>query len=147
MRSHRASSTASDGRTSSTPALLIRISIPPSAAAYNVESEAKDPNSIYNTYKTLLKLRRTNIALRDGLQEAINDDDANVLCFLRRSGNTTVLIALNMTGQARTLSINWAGRGAHGERLEVLYASAVTRSGTTDRIELAPFSALVAEVK
>src|SRR5579871_2288675 len=55
--------------------------IPPSAATYNVESEASDPKSIYNTYKTLLKLRRSNPALFEGRMKLIDTSNENVLSY------------------------------------------------------------------
>jgi alpha-glucosidase len=118
--------------------------IPPSAAAYNVDTEAKDPNSIYNAYKTLLKLRRTNMALRDGSQESVNDEDANVFSFVRQSGNATVLVALNMGGQTRTVAYHLAG-----EKAATLYNSASAGEAEVDlkRVVLAPFEALVVQVK
>ncbi len=59
--------------------------IPPSFSTYNVETEKKDPNSIFNAYKTLLALRRTEPALRDGDYTSVDKDNPYVFSFLRRA--------------------------------------------------------------
>ena len=123
------------------------LAVPPSAKTYNVETESKDPNSILNTYKKLLALRKTNKALRDGTQEDIDEKDPNVYAFLRRSGNTTVLVVLNMSAKARTIDLDWTGRGIKASRLESLYASEPTKLDDVQSIELAPFGAVVAGLK
>jgi glycosidase len=51
---------------------------PPSAANYNVATEEKNPDSIFNTYRRLLALRHSEPALRGGTYQAINEDDPNV---------------------------------------------------------------------
>jgi len=122
--------------------------IPPSAKEDNVEVESKDPNSIYNAYKRLLSLRKTNPALRDGTQTTINNNDPDVFAFLRRDGDATVLVALNMSAKSRTVAFHLDEYGVHGAQLAPLY-STTGQSGSlaTSRVELAPFAALVAQVR
>jgi alpha-glucosidase len=128
--------------------------VPPSAAEVNVAAESKNPDSIFNAYKRLLALRKSDAALRDGSYEAVNESDPNVFAFLRGSGNRTVLVALNMSGKTRKVAFHLAGQGVKGTRLEALYSS--TGLGKTaqgqgtlrlDHVELAPFAALVAAVE
>ncbi len=125
--------------TSATPWLPI----PPSAAIYNVETESKDPSSIFNAYKRLLALRKSNPALRDGSYEALNQDDPDVFAYLRRSGASAVLVALNMSSQPRTVAFNLASKTA------VPLFSSPPQSGTLqlDHVELPAFGAMVASVK
>jgi alpha-glucosidase len=123
------------------------LAIPPSAKNYNVETESKDPNSIFNTYKKLLALRKSNAALRDGKQVDIDEKNPDVYSFLRRVGDETVLVALNMSGKPRTVNLDWSPHGIHATGLNSLYASPGTKLGSTKAIELAPFAAVVAEVK
>ena len=78
--------------------------IPGSASTVNVAVENKDSNSLLNWYKQLIALRRSNAAIRDGNYTTVNGDDPNVLSFLRKSGDQTVLVALNMSAQAQTIN-------------------------------------------
>ena len=123
--------------------------VPPSAANYNVETERKDPNSIFSAYKRLLAMRKTNPALRDGTQQSVNDDDRNVFAFVRRAGDRTVLVALNMSTHPHTVAFHLGDLGVKGARLRPLYASPVEppEQVPLDRVDLAPFAALVAEVE
>jgi alpha-glucosidase len=123
------------------------LAVPPSAKTYNVETESKDPNSIFNAYKKLLALRKTNEALRDGKQEDIDEKNPSVYAFLRRAGDKTVLVALNMSGKQQKLNLDWASHGIHAATLEGLYASPDTKLDNVKTVELAPFAALVAEIK
>ena len=123
--------------------------IPPSSSKYNVETERNDPDSIFNTYKRLLALRKTEQALRDGSQQSVNDDDQNTFAFLRKSGDEAILVALNMTGKGRTVSFHLADKGVRGTSLTPLYTSPGSSKDamSLDHVELPPFGALVAQVK
>jgi alpha-glucosidase len=124
------------------------LAVPPSAGDYNVESERKDPNSIFNTYKKLLSIRREDRALRDGSYQAVNVNDPNVFAFLRRSGDETVLVALNMSSSEHVASYQLAGSGVKASTLEPLYSSTeVTSHMVPDHVVLAPFAALVARIQ
>jgi alpha-glucosidase len=87
--------------------------VPPSAATYNVQAESQDHVSILSFYKRLLALRRSDSALRDGRYVPLNQEDPNVLSFLRkkRGSGDTVLVVLNMSGEARTLKFDLASSG------------------------------------
>ena len=77
--------------------------IPPSASKYNADNESKDPDSIFNAYKRLLALRKSEAALRDGVQVSVGDDP-DVFAYLRKAGDETVFVLLNMSARERTLS-------------------------------------------
>jgi alpha-glucosidase len=99
--------TANGGFSTATPWLPV----PETAKTHNVADEAKDPESVLEFYKTVLKLRHTNAALLDGSYVPINESDQNVLSYLRIYKDQTVIVALNMSGAEQTLNI---GRGQHG---------------------------------
>jgi alpha-glucosidase len=121
--------------------------VPPSATTYNVETERADPNSIFSTYKRLLALRKSDPALRDGVQQSINPTDKDVFAFVRKTSSRTVVVALNMSGHARTVS--FAGSGLAGAHLTPILNTATpsTEAIPLDHVELAPFAALVAAVE
>lgn len=121
--------------------------IPPSAKIYNVETEKQDPSSIFNAYQRLLALRKSEPALRDGSYEAINKDDADVFAFLRKNGGQTILVALNMSAKAKTISVSAVA--ASGSSAKPLYSSPSEKGETLqlEHLTLAPFGVLVATVK
>lgn len=121
--------------------------VPPVAEKYNVEKEKQDPNSILNAYKRLLFLRKSEPALRDGSYTAINEEDPDVFAFLRRSGDSTILVALNMSAKQRTISAKTPNSGE--THAIPLYASPEygEKVLALDHLTLEPFGVLVARVK
>jgi alpha-glucosidase len=85
--------------------------VPPTAKTHNVADEAKDPDSVLSFYKKVLKLRRTNRALLDGSYVPLNENDQNVLSYLRAYKDQMVLVALNMSGAERKVNFEMSKRG------------------------------------
>jgi alpha-glucosidase len=124
--------------------------VPPSASRYNVAIEERDPDSILNFYKRLIRLRRQQPALRDGDYVAVNRDDQNVLAYLRKSrvGNDAILVALNMSPEPRKVNFQLKGFGVGGSSLRVLLAAPQPSASdlALTGVELPPFGVLVAGV-
>jgi alpha-glucosidase len=85
--------------------------VPPTYKAHNVADELKDPNSVLSFYKNVLALRRTNEALLDGSYIPLNEDDQNVLSYLRLYKDQAVLVALNMSGMDQKVTFDFASHG------------------------------------
>jgi alpha-glucosidase len=87
--------------------------IPASAATYNVQTESKDPNSIFNFYRQLLELRHNQNGLRNGSYQELDPDNPNVLAYLRKNPGEgkSVLVVLNMSPQPQKVSYNLAPDG------------------------------------
>jgi alpha-glucosidase len=120
--------------------------VPPSAKQYNVKTESDDPDSILNCYKTLLNLRKTNVALRDGEQITINEDDPNFFAFVRKSGDEAVVVVLNMSGQERSIRLDTEKHGVHGFPLQYLYSSECCRQDDPYVLRFRPYGALVSRL-
>jgi alpha-glucosidase len=95
------------GFTAGTPWLPV----PASYKTHNVESELNESSSILNLYRGVLALRHSNRALLDGDYLALNENDANVLSYLRRYQNEAVLVILNMSGQPQQASFDLTPQG------------------------------------
>jgi alpha-glucosidase len=85
--------------------------VPATAKTHNVADESKDPESILAFYKRVLKLRRTNKALLDGSYVPLNENDQNVLSYLRAYKDQAVLVALNMSGAEQKVNFQMSARG------------------------------------
>ena len=121
--------------------------IPPTSTKYNVETESKDPDSIYNAYKRLLSLRRREPALRDGAQLGINNDDKDVFAFVRSTGDASIVVALNMSSKPQKIALDWKSIGINGTKLVPLYYTPKFSTDAGNRVELPPFAALVARIE
>jgi len=119
--------------------------VPPSYQTHNVASESKDPDSVLNLYKKVLALRHTNPALLEGSYTALNEQDANVMSYLRSYKGKALLVALNMSPAPQKAVFNLSGQGFAAATLKPLIASPeATVKGK--EVSLEPFGLLIAEV-
>ena len=118
--------------------------VPPSYATHNVESEAKDPESVLSVYKKVLALRHTNAALLEGSYTALNEDDTNVMSYLRSYKGKAVLVVLNMSDAPRKARFNLSAQGFSSFKLSPLVVSAASAKG--GEVSLEPFGVMIAEV-
>jgi alpha-glucosidase len=110
----------------------------------NVEAQSKDPKSILNYYKALIRLRKTNPAWFGGSMTLIDESNPNVLSYLRQKDAITLLVTLNCTGKSRTVDLSKAVSGA---KLKTLIASFDGETPkTTSKITLPAYGAYVGEV-
>jgi len=123
--------------------------VPPSYTRYNVKAQSQDPNSILNFYKRLLALRRSQPALRDGSCISILRDDPNVLAFLRqpRQGES-VLVALNMSSEPRTISFDLRSQGIKSEAARILLSAPLQQQTTVplNSVRIPAFGVFMAAV-
>ena len=135
---------ANAGFTRGTPWLPV----PSSYKTVNVASELKDPSSVLQVYRRLLALRHENRALLYGDYVAVNENDANVLSYLRRYNNEAVLVVLNMSSQAQRVSFDLGPQGFNAKRARTLVTTMGTGSKAVSltRLSLQPFSVYVGEV-
>jgi alpha-glucosidase len=97
--------------------------VPTTYQTHNVTTEQKDPNSILNFYQQLLSLRHTNKALLDGDWVALNENDSNVLAYLRRYKGQAVIVVLNMSSGTQKPSFNLAQQGFSATQAKTLLAT------------------------
>jgi alpha-glucosidase len=119
--------------------------VPPTYKTYNVAAEEKDPDSILNLYKKLLALRHTNEALLDGSYTALNQNDANVMSYLRSYKGKAVLVALNISSSPQKVTFNLADQGFASGSLKRLIATSQS-SAKGGQVSLEPFGVFIAEV-
>jgi alpha-glucosidase len=121
--------------------------VPPSYKTYNVASESNNPNSILEFYRRLLALRHRDHALLDGDYLALNENDPNVLSFLRRDNNEAVLVVLNMSGSVQQVSFDLTQAGFSGARMKTLLTTLSTApKERLDKVSLQPFSVYIAKL-
>jgi alpha-glucosidase len=118
--------------------------VAPSYQTHNVASESKDPNSVLEFYRKVLAQRHTNPVLLEGNYTALNEDDANVLSYLRTYKGKSVLVALNMTTSPQKPTFKLPGAGSSS--LKSLIATPGTTS-TGSEVSLPPLGVFIAEVQ
>lgn len=125
--------------------------IAPDYKTVNVQTESGEPESLLNWYKELIALRRTNAALHDGGFVMLDAGDANVLAYVRTApqGSAPVVVAINMSPQAKTVSLDVGAAGVKGKTARTIAASEDSLKGVTslDKVVLPAYSVWVAEVR
>jgi alpha-glucosidase len=119
--------------------------VPASHATHNVRSELKNPGSVLQFYKHLLALRHQNAALLDGEYVALNREDPNVLAYLRRYKNETVLVVLNMSASEQQAGFDLAAEGISG-KITTLLTTSARRDVTMPAMRLEPFEVYIGAV-
>ena len=117
--------------------------VSPTYKTHNVAVESRDPNSVLSLYKNVLHLRHTNQALRDGTYTALNDNDPNVLSYLRSYRNEVVLVALNMSGSEQKVNIPISNHGFTSARSLVATPKSSARG---DVVTLEPYGIFIAQL-
>lgn len=118
--------------------------VPPSSKTHNVATESKDPNSVLNFYKKVLALRHKNEALLEGNYGALNEDDPNVMAYVRSYKGKAVLVALNMSAAPQKAAFNLADKGFPYANLKTLVATSQS-SAKGSVVSLEPFGVFIAE--
>ncbi len=117
--------------------------VPPTYKTHNVADESKDPDSVLEFYKSVLKLRHGNQALLNGSYKAINESDPNVLSYLRVYKGQGVVVALNMSGSAQKVSLKLKQNGFTS-------ASSLLATGNSsaqgNEISLEPYGVFIGEL-
>jgi alpha-glucosidase len=106
--------------------------------------EAHDTDSLLNYYTTLLRLRKENAALRDGDFTLVNENDNNVLSWLRKSNDgKSVVVALNFTASPQTVTLDQTKQAT-----TVLSSfSKVGDSTNLSHVTLPPYGAYIGQVQ
>ena len=69
------------------------------------EEQKADPESLWNTYKTLIELRKQHPVLIDGQYEPLKNGSADILTFARTNGEQRALVAVNLSPNREQLSV------------------------------------------
>ena len=119
--------------------------VPPSYTTHNVSSELKDPDSILSFYKQLLALRHQNRALLDGQYMPLNQDDPNVLSYLRKYKDEAVLVVLNMSASPQKAAFDLSQAGFATPKASVLLTTDAqfAKPGALQQLALQPFGVYI----
>jgi alpha-glucosidase len=123
--------------------------VPPTYKERNVAAEANDPDSLLNYYKALIRLRKTNPALKDGDFTLINETDQDVLAFIRKADGKAVLVALNFTPHRQKVSFDLEPQGVRGKQATTVLSS-FSKAGHNSSLKdlvLPPYGAYVGQVQ
>jgi alpha-amylase len=79
----------------------------------NVASELKDPNSLLNLYKKMIRWRNTEPALMNGSIQEFAIENENVSAFVRETDKQKLLVMHNLSGKEQVVDLT-KGNAAFG---------------------------------
>jgi glycosidase len=102
---------------------------------------------VLSFYRQLLTLRHKEPALLDGDYTSINEDDPNVLGYLRRYKDEAFLVLLNMSATDQKVRLDLSPLGFASPKLSVALTSFhKPLSGATDALPMEAYSVLIAKI-
>ncbi|MGB2665380.1 MAG: alpha-glucosidase [Candidatus Acidiferrum sp.] len=121
--------------------------IPPSAKTHNVETESKDLHSVLSFYEQVIHLRKTEPALLEGAYIPLNESDANVISYLRKSEAETVLMVLNFSATPQNPSFDLTKQGFTSAKAKALLHNAATApDGALKNVRLQAYGVWIARI-
>ena len=113
----------------------------------SLEEERKDPNSLFNFYKKVIRLRESNAALSSGSYQTLPNNNGKVLSFLRREKNT-VCVIINLSDQMQKVVLNLSKANVKVKGFAKLWGKNIARlAGNSISVSLPGFSMQVLEIR
>jgi alpha-glucosidase len=121
--------------------------VPPSYKTHNVAGEMKDANSVLSFYRQLLALRHREPALLDGDYASLNDDDPNMLTYVRRYKDEAILVVLNMSASEQKAQFDLSPLGFSASTPSILLTSfRKPLAGMANGLPIEPYGVVIAKV-
>ena len=123
----------------------------PNYKTVNVETERANPDSLLNWYKTLIALRRSNPALRDGGMVILNTDKKDVVCYMRKApqAESPVVVAINISPEPQTITLDVRQFGIKRAKAQTLATSSpsLRTINSLVAVTLPPYASWVATLR
>jgi alpha-glucosidase len=114
---------------------------------HNVKDEQRSKMSLLAFYKQLIDLRRKRQSLLYGDYKPLNEDDKNVLAFLRIGKNEKTAVILNMSNKSQTIKIESGAAALSSQNGKVILSSeSAVKQVSLDQVNLKPFQTLILQV-
>jgi len=110
----------------------------------SLEEEENDSTSLYNFYRHIIKLRKSNEAFYNGKYKTLSNNNDHVFSFLRYTNNKKAVVAVNLSNNKQEAVINISGK-----KQEVIfgnYKPATTKGGMLS-VTLQPYDVAVWELE
>ena len=117
------------------------IALNPNYREINADSERKDPDSVYNFYRRLIRLRKEYPVFVDGKFELLLPDDEQIFAYTRTDGENQMLVIANFTGETAQCPAwkEWEG----AQTLIHNYDGGLSQNGEEETLNLRPYEAVI----
>ena len=117
------------------------IALNPNYREINADSERKDPDSVYNFYRRLIRLRKEYPVFVNGKFELLLPDDEQIFAYTRTDGENQMLVIANFTGETAQCPAwkEWEG----AQTLIHNYDGGLSQNGEEETLNLRPYEAVI----
>ena len=114
----------------------------------SLEEEKNDQNSLYNFYRTMIALHKSNKAIAYGNYTTIANDNDSVLSFARTYQDQKVLIIINLSSAVKHVNVDPQNKQLRSSGMQILYRN-VKSDGKDNSVlsKLTPYEIEVWNVK
>jgi alpha-glucosidase len=111
----------------------------------NVKAEMLEHDSLFDWYKSLIQLKKTNQAFAHGENVMLDTENTKVLSWMRQvEGGPQVVVAANFTAEPQTVNLATGVKPGHVKTL--LKSPGGVDPTSLDHIELAPFGVYIGQL-
>jgi oligo-1,6-glucosidase len=119
------------------------ISVNPNYTEYNAKAQEKDPDSILNYFRKMIRVRKSHPVLLYGHYHLLDAEHQQIYAYTRTLGDEKFLVLLNFTTQ--TVEYKIPGDFRHDE--EILINNYNICDQYKDKIGLQPYQAIVMKAR
>ena len=116
------------------------LAVNPSYKTINAKSEEKDPNSVLNFYKKLIKIRKNSETIIYGSYELLLADDENIFAYIRNYENEKILVLCNFSKDSIAFDIPKEFKNGN------IFISNYDRENIIDFTQLKPYEAIAVRI-
>jgi glycosidase len=73
----------------------------------SLEEERPDSGSIYNFYKKMIRVRKSNPVISEGIYQTLDNTNDSVFAFQRYDGERALVVAVNLSGSVQKTDISY----------------------------------------
>ncbi|MHB8133999.1 MAG: alpha-amylase family glycosyl hydrolase [Anaerolineaceae bacterium] len=113
-------------------------------SSWNVKTEESDKSSLLNLYKNLIQIRNQNESLRIGEFLNLNNNDKNIVSFLRETDQQKILVLANIGKTDKEIEISFppgtlnSGNYLINSLLDDVKFTGITVNSGNEKFEFAP---------
>jgi oligo-1,6-glucosidase len=117
------------------------LKVNPNYAEINAAAQEKDPNSVLNYYRKLVKIRKASPVLQYGKYTLLDHDNPNVFAYTRELDGKKVVVLLNFTEKEAAFNLGFSTKNT----TLILGNYPTTRSSKSNTLR--PYESLILEIK
>jgi len=107
----------------------------------SLEEEKPDSNSIYNFYKKMIRIRKSNPVISTGSYETLENTNDSVFSYQRFDSLNSIIVILNLSGSEQNTEVKYPGNDPKKKNITLLEGNDVPLLvGNNFQVKLPPYA-------